>query len=1020
MLLRPTLALTVFVLCLLPPPVHTQDAPPLQRPLDPAGDVVFGADGRLAEGALPVAILRSPDTGGPDSGGRYLVVVNSGYGSQMSRAFSHARQSLQVIDLNLTPSPVVVQDVYFPSPQSANVGAAFGPAPDAAGNWSLFVSGGVENHVWRFTFTPGAAHPVSPASDGPKTSVTAPTIDVTAAAPVPGAKYYNEGRAPAYPTGLAVGRNGTLYVAANLGDTLAVVDTPEQSPRVGRISLRSKVRADRFIYPYDVRVVRDASGGDKVYVSLWNDAAIAVVDGARRRLQNRIPVGTHPGALAVNAPQTRVAVACANADAISIIDTRTDKEIERINVGLGDQARIGSSPQALAFSASGRTLLVANAQSQSVAVVALSKASAGIAAPGGDGDDAPGDREESGRSRVLGYIPTSRYPTALAIVGSMLFVGNGKGEPPARANAPNAAFPPTDVLRGAYSVALMGGSLRRVALPDPQTLAAMTGRVLAANGLVGQAPAALFGGPSPIRHVIYVIKENRTYDQVFGDVETSGDGSKADGDAALAIFGAGAAARRKQGAPQNITPNQRALALRFGVFDRFFVNSEASPDGHAWATAAFSTDYVDKAFRWQYSGRGRTYDYEGFNRLPEVAPGGQLPPPLTLPLTVRDVSTFMKRYVPYLNGSRDVSEPDSLYLWDAAARAGLSYRNYGEFVATLSASDIEALNARRSKRYPDLSPTVDAFATKKSLEGHISSTFRNFDLHSPDAITTAGYAAAKADSTLDPLVRSRHTDGRFKGVSRLGAWLDDFDQYVADLASGAGDHLPALTILRLPNDHTAGLSKGDPTPQFFVADNDYALGRLVQAVSHTPYWRDTAILVVEDDAQDGPDHVDAHRSPTLVISAYNRRGALIHTMHNTLSLIRTLELLIGIAPMNALDAAAIPMDIFTDTADLTPYDATLPTVGLDNLITGRQASAEGRRLQDASARQDLENPDMADPAVLNAAIWFSVRGASPQPPVARLAAADAIQTGLDIEGEASARQPLVMARLALRKQLHVR
>ena len=224
------------------------------------------------------------------------------------------------------------------------------------------------------------------------------------------------------------------------------------------------------------------------------------------------------------------------------------------------------------------------------------------------------------------------------------------------------------------------------------------------------------------------------------------------------------------------------------------------------------------------------------------------------------------------------------------------------------------------------------------------------------------------------MVRARHADARFRGASASAPGSTISSSTSPTSRPGAGDHLPALTILRLPNDHTAGLAAGNATPQFLVADNDYALGRLVQAVSRSPYWRDTAIMVLEDDAQDGPDHVDAHRSPALVISAYNRRGALIHSMHNTVSLIRTLELLIGIAPMNALDAAAIPMDIFTDTPDLTPYAAVLPNIALDNLVVRRPAAAEGRRLQDASARQDLQNPDMADPAVLNAAIWYSVRG----------------------------------------------
>ena len=349
-----------------------------------------------------------------------------------------------------------------------------------------------------------------------------------------------------------------------------------------------------------------------------------------------------------------------------------------------------------------------------------------------------------------------------------------------------------------------------------------------------------------------------------------------------------------------------------------------------------------------------------------------------MPLTARDVSAFLKRYVPYLNGSRDVVGAGvALPLGcGGAGRPFLSERTASSSRRS-RAGTWTRLNAKRSKRYPDLSPNVDAFATKASLEGHFSTTFRNFDLTTPDAITTEGYSAARADATIDPMIRARHADVRLRGASRIGAWLDDFEQHVADLASGAGDHLPALTILRLPNDHTAGMAGGNATPQFLVADNDYALGRLVQAVSRSPYWRDTAIMVLEDDAQDGPDHVDAHRSPALVISAYNRRGALIHSMHNTVSLIRTLELLIGIAPMNALDAAAIPMDIFTDTPDLTPYAAVLPNVALDNLLVSQQVAAQGRRLQDASARQDLQNPDMADPAVLNAAIWYSVRGSEP-------------------------------------------
>jgi YVTN family beta-propeller protein len=993
-----------------------QQAPPYQRPLDPAGDVVLDTAGRTAEGALPLAMLRSPDDRGPDGLGRYLIVINSGYGSQVSRAQGKARQSLQVVDLAHTPAPAVVQQVFFPSPQSANVGMAIGAAPGQDGRWPLLVSGGVENRVWRFTFTPGDAQPISPSNETPTSPLTAPTIDIASAAPEPAAHRYNEGFAPAYAVGLAVGPSGTLYVAANLGDSLAVVTSPLTNAKVRRVDLHRPHRGSWFVYPYDVAAV-GSGGRDKVFVSLWNDASVAVVDGSRAKVTGRIEVGAHPGAMALNRARTRLAVASANADTVSIIDTAADREIERIPVGLGDPALTGDSPQAVAFDATGRTLFVANAQSQSVAVVRLSAEASGVTPAAADDDDEKGGKA---RSRVAGYIPTARYPSALAVVGDTLLVGNGKGEPPARGNAPNAAFPANHALRGPYSVAVIASSLRRVALPDGPGLAAMTTRVLAANGLVGQKRTALFTGPSPIRHVIYIIKENRTYDQVLGDVKASGDGTPADGDPALTIFGAGEAARPRGGAAQDISPNTHRLALRFGLFDRFFVNSEASPDGHAWATSAFSTDYVDRAFRWEYSGRGRTYDYEGFNRLPSYESPSDRPPDLRLPLTALDVAAFMKRYVPYLNGSRDVAEPDSLYLWDAAARAGLSYRNYGEFVGTISSGDVEALNAGRGKKYPDTSATVAAFATKKSLEGHFNPAFPNFDLATPDSFTTEGYALARADASLDPVMRVGQSDRRFRGTSRLGIWLDEFEGHVADLAAGRGDHLPALSIVRFSSDHTAGMAKGHPTPQFYMADNDYAVGRLVQAVSHSPYWRDTAILVLEDDAQDGADHVDVHRSPVLVISAYNRQGALIHEMHNTVSLIRTMELLLGLAPMNELDANAVPMDVFTDTPDLTPYDAAMPDVAPGNLMLAPPASSAARHWTIESGRQDLQNADMADPDVLNRAIWFSVRGDEPMPDPTRLAAVDAMQTGIDEEADDAAAQPLVMARLALRRQRHMR
>jgi YVTN family beta-propeller protein len=990
-------------------------APPFQHPLDPAGELVLDSKGAPAEGSLPVAFVRSPDTTGPGGAGRYLVVVNSGYGVQFTAKGNHGQQQLQVIDLTAQPAPMVVQTVYFPTPDSVNVGLVFATRASADGTWPLYASGGFGNRIWKLTFTAGAAQPISPGHDADTGPLKAPFIDLKSAVAPPPTPAYNSGQAPIYPTGLAINASGRqLYVANNLGDTLGIVDIATGAMR--EIPLADPSRPRQFVYPYDVQTIARPGKADKVYVSCWNDSTVAVADPGRRRIVAHIPVGAHPNAMIASADGRRLFVASANSDTVSVIDTASDRELERISVALGTEDRLGNSSQALALSDNERALFVANAQTASVAVVQLGANSLGPARDDWKDREETDHEAEDGRSRVAGFVPTARYPSALAVVAGVLYVGNGKGEPPARPNPPSAAFPPTAVLRGAYSVSLMRSSIRRIAVPDRGALTGLTSRVLAANGLTGSPVDHLFSGPSPITHVVYVIKENRTYDQVFGDVAASGDGTHADGDPSLAIFGSGDTAARPRGARQDITPNHRALALRFGLFDRFFVNSEASPDGHNWATAAFSTDYVDKSFRWNYSGRGRTYDFEGFNRLPDL--DGKSPPPrLHLPATAADLAAFLTRFVPYKNGWRDASEPDSLYLWDAAARAHLSYRNYGEFIGTLSAEDVAAINARKERAYPDVSANVVTVPTKQALEQHFNPNFRAFDLWTPDAMTTASYEQARATG-IEAVISPDHADPRFRGTSRLGVWIAEFNGFVADLAAGKPDRMPVLSVMHLPNDHTAGMKRGFATPQFLVADNDYALGRVVQAISHSPYWKNTAVLVVEDDAQDGPDHVDAHRSPVLVVSAYNKPGQLVHDVHNTVSLIRTLELLLGIPPMNLLDASAAPMDIFRDQADLTPFDAQLPTVAPDNLLLpAAPRTVAERRWMDRAAQLPLGAPDMANPRELNEAIWFAARGsAQPMPAPARLALVDAIQSSLDEEAEDKEnREPMEMALVALRR-----
>jgi len=960
------------------------------RPITPAGSLVQDRTTRQAAvGALPVDFVRSPDKLGPGGEGRFLIAVNSGYGILFNATANRGQQSLSVIDLNAKPA-AVVQNVYFPTPQSVNVGVAFAPKPQDDDSYELYVSGGFENKIWIFRFQPENNSPITPASPGPNTSVEAPFIDVTGFAFAANSSRYNSDRAPVYPTGIAISPDGnTLFVANNLGDSVGIVEDLHGARKLVRIDLRRT--NDAFVYPYGVVVLPRDAAVAKVYVSCWNDNAVAVVDPAKPSV-SRIQVGRHPTAMLFNPERTRLYVANSNDDSVSVIDTRTDKEIERISVRLSEDGPAGNSPEGLALV--GDDLFVANAHSNSVAVVELSE-------------------EKDGRSRVRGFIPTGQYPSAVAVVGQTIFIGNGKGTGLQNSsvivdnsgrvpNAPNERFPvgtgTGSKQGGQYSASLVVGNISAVKTPDDPALARYTQQVMRNNGLLGPRQARLFAGRSPIKHVIYVIKENRTYDQVFGDVEKSGDGTKADGDPSLAIFGTGEAAARPNGQRQEITPNHRALALRFGLLDRFFVNSEASPDGHNWSTAAFSSDYVDKAFRWQYSRRGRTYDYEGFNRLPDYEPVRGVPSMFGPTVNAEDVANFMRRYIPYLQGSRDVAEPETLYLWDAAARAGLTYRNYGEFGATLSEADVKAIRENRSKSYPDVSPTVSAFPTKKSLEGHLSTEYRNFDMGTPDAFTVDSYRAAR-EKSANPLISNSNPDARFRGNSRLGAWLEEFRAFSAERAAGTADRLPNLSILRLSNDHTDGIGARRPTPQFYVADNDYALGSMIEAVSNSPYWKDTCIVVVEDDAQDGPDHVDAHRSVALLISAYNRPGALIHEFHNTVSLIRTIELLLGIEPMNQLDATATPIDIFSAEPDLRPYKALLPNVALDNLITPPARDAATAYWMRRTDQQNLERADMADPETLNRIIWFSVKGNILMPSIARLPAFDAMRLGLQEERE---------------------
>jgi YVTN family beta-propeller protein len=689
-------------------------------------------------------------------------------------------------------------------------------APDSS---ALYVSGGYRDVVYRFRW------------HGGRLSLT-DSLPLDRDARRPGRRY---------PAGVALSPNGRrLYVAENLADSLAVLDPVE-----GRVLQRLPTGR----YPYGVAAAPDGT----VYVSAWGGDQVTVFEPAGDTLApaGEIAAGRHPSALLLTADGSRLFVASASTDRVAVVDTRSRTVITTLEDPAPAGPAEGSTPNALALSPDGTRLLVAEADNNAVAIFALSPATANI--PTAKGSD-----------RLEGRIPVGWYPTAVALAGDSLLVVNGKGS--GTGANPDGPIPGHRLEnRRAYTLGQTTGTLTTVEidLADGGRLATLSDRVARTNGWDAERPPAAY---PPFEHVIYVIKENRTYDQVLGDLPIG------DGDTSLVLF------------PRAVTPNHHALAERFGVFDRFFVNAEVSADGHNWTVGAYAGDYVQKTVPSNYSSRGRTYDYEGTNR-------GETP-------------------------EDDVNEPSSGYLWDLAERAGITLRNYGEFAE------------------PD--SRGQWVATKPFLAAHTDPDFPGWDLDVPDQ-------------------------------RRADAWLEEFREY-----ERAGQ-LPQLQILRLPNDHTSGLSAGKPTPRAYVADNDLALGRVIEALSRSPFWKNTVVFVLEDDAQDGPDHVDSHRSPLLVISAYNRPG-VIHRFANTTDVIATIADILQLGSLSQFDHFGRPLSgIFADEPDLTPYAALVPDVPLD------ERNPAGTRGALESERLELAQEDRSDDDLFNRILWEAVKGDVPYP-----------------------------------------
>ena len=787
--------------------------------LEPAGSQVELGD-------FPVNIAVSPD-------GKYAAILHCGYSAH------------EVILVDLAGKSVVSRNPI----SEAFYGLTF--SPDGR---KLYCSGSSGEEVFVFDYADGKLSPARP-------------IRLRGASE------------RGVPAGIAVDASGKNLFAANLwNDTVSRVDLRDNTVR--SISLTTNVVAlapvaekpeEDFdtaaatkrakaakmeknpdaVFPYDCVV---DSRHHRLYASLWAAAAVCVVDLKTEKVIDRWSTGQHPCEMILSRNGKFLFVANANENTVTVIDTDSGRTVETIWAALFPQALPGSTPNSLALSPDEKLLFVANANINAVAVF---------------------DVETPGKSRSLGFIPAGWYPTSVRVTpdGRHLLVTNGKGIK-AMAN-PGGPQPMRNQSRDQYIAKLFRGTLSIIDLPSNQQwgpqMSAWTAQVLKCTPL--RADAAVHAGRSvgnpiplrpgdgsPLKHCIYIIKENRTYDQVFGDIK------EGNGEAKLCLF------------PERVTPNQHKLVSDFVLLDNFYVEAEVSADGHEWSMAAYATDFVEKTWPLNYGHKTSKFPY------PSEGPFANL------------------------------ASPASGYLWDSAKAAGVSYRSYGEFVQNASV--------------PWGSPVTHI----KSLQGHFDPGYRSFDLNYSD-------------------------------VDRANRFLSEMKRYEQE-----GD-MPGLQIVRLPNDHTHGVTPGQRTPTAYVADNDEGVGKLVEGVSHSKFWPTTAIFVVEDDAQAGPDHVDAHRTVALVISPYTRRHAVDSTLYSTSSMLRTIELILGMKPMTQFDAAATPMfNSFMAQPDLQPFEALPATVNLKAVNTVAEWGSK--------IKFDYSKEDQADDLVLNEMIWRSVRGAN--------------------------------------------
>ncbi|MGB8013506.1 MAG: phosphoesterase [Terriglobales bacterium] len=866
--------------------------------------------------SFPATIAVSPD-------GHYAALLNQGYGTQESGA----RQSIAILDLSNNqlhdfPDDRLSDD--YSTRQSYFIGLAF----SSDGNHLYASMGSITDPTGEKPTSTGNGIAVYKFADGkvsPERFIKIAPQKIADGKEVAfGLRTTPAGTALPYPAGFAVlpgAKGDRLLIANNLSDNVIVLDTGS-----GKILQSFDLSLGRYIpseYPYTVIANK---AGTKAWVSLWNGSAVAELNLETSQVARWIDLypprpaapGSHPTAMALSANEALLYVALSNTSNVVAVDLDAGKIVRSYNT-MG----MGATPQALVLSKDDSNnddhLFVASGGLDAIAVF-----------------DLKADLHKTSNSAIpLGFIPTEWYPSAVAIVGNDLLIATAKGE----GSGPNNML---GTLKGErkrkehpYIPTLIGGSLQRLSFSEiEKNLRDYTQQFYKDNLQFSERSKIDFAsGTNPIRHVIYVLKENRTYDQILGDLPAG------DGDPSLTMYG------------KDITPNEHKLAEQFGVLDNFYDSGEVSGDGHIWSTAATTSDYNEKTWPIGYRSKERTYDSGG---------------------SVADE-------FPLEQGIPDVDDPGSGFLWDNLAKRNLTYRIYGEFIAAVWCKNEKAKSPKEGTPSPS-SATCPVPEIKKGepLPANVGNPRGGpspWPWPIPQMQRMRPTKAALRDH-YDPLFPDFETD--YPDQLRADEFLREFDEFVK--ARGSARELPQFTLLYLPDDHTGGTRPGKPTPQASVADNDLAVGRVVDAVSHSPYWDDTAIFVLEDDAQDGADHVDAHRSIAFVISKYSPRSLqpfVDHNFYTTVSVIHTMESLLGLSAMNLFDGRAPLMALlFSGPGTQPPYQADDKNLRNGLIYRVNEKTAAGAK---ESSQMNFSKPDASDARTLNAILWRDVKGDTPLP-----------------------------------------